>query len=121
MKQKKMRQKRIVGDVVRIDLSDGFWTYARVLDEATFAFYEGRVCEELPIDRIISLPVMFQVAVMDSAVNTGRWVVVGAAPLEGPLLTPQPKFMQDALRLDVFRIYHKGAIRPATKEECLGL
>jgi hypothetical protein len=114
-------QKRAIGDIVRIELGDGFHAYARVLEEALFGFYDSRVREDLPVDRIITLPILFYVPVMAHAVKRGRWVVVGSAPLEGALLHPPPRFMQDGIRKDEFRIYEKGKIRFATKEECIGL
>ena len=116
------RQKRVVGDIVRIDLGDGFHTYARVLEEGLFAFYDGRVNGELPVDRIVDLPILFQVGVMDYAVKSGRWAIIGNVPLDESLLNPPPQFMQDILRKDQFRIYEKGGkIRSATKDECVGL
>jgi hypothetical protein len=114
-------QKRAVGDIVRIDLGDGFHAYARVLEEALFAFYDSRLSEELPVDRIVALPILFQIPVMDYAVRRARWVIVGSAPLEDGLSNPRPRFMQDAIRKDEFRIYQSGRIRPATKQECIGL
>lgn len=118
----KRRQERIVGDVVRINLGDGFHSYARVLPEALFAFYDSRSKQDVPIDKIITSPVLFQVPVMDHAVKRGRWIVVGNAPLDQVLLNPPPRFIQDPLRKDHFSIYEKGGkIRPATREECVGL
>ena len=114
-------QGRVAGDIVRIDLGDGFHTYARVLSEALFAFYDGRITDKLSIDQIIALPILFQVPVMDHAVKRGRWVVVGNAPLDDTLLNPPPRFLQDALKKNLFRIYERGQTRPASKEECLGL
>jgi len=121
MAKKTNAQKRVFGDIVRIDLGDGFHTYGRVLEDASFAFYDGRVSEEMPVDQIIALPILFLVAVMNYAVTSGRWAIVGTAPLDDSLLNPPPRFIQDALRKDLFRIYDKGQIRPATKEECIGL
>jgi hypothetical protein len=121
MTGKMKRQSEAIGDVVRIDLGDGFHTYARKLEEGIFAFYDCRVKEELPIDQIISCPILFQVPVMAYAVKRGRWEVIGRAPLDDVLKNPSPRFMQDALRPQVFSIYEKGKIRPATKEECVGL
>ena len=114
-------QKRVIGDIVKINLGDGFHVYARVLAEASFAFYDNRVAEALPIDRIVASPILFWVAVMDYAVKRGRWVVIGNAPIDDSLLNPPPTFIQDALKKDFFQIYHKGQIRRATKEECIGL
>jgi Immunity protein 26 len=115
-------QKRVVGDIVKISLGDGFHTYARVLDEALFTFYDSHTKEEMPILEIITLPILFQIAVMDYAVKRGRWVIVGNAPLDDPRLKQRPQFMQDILRKEQFSIYEKGGkIRPAVKEECIGL
>ena len=91
---KKKAQRRVLGDVVRIGLGDGFHTYARVLPEALFAFYDGRVQDELPVSQIIGLPILFEVPVMDHAVKRGRWVVVGSAPLDERLLNPPPRFIK---------------------------
>jgi hypothetical protein len=115
------RQQRIAGDVVEVDLGDGSHTYARVLEEAMFAFYDCRTTEDLAVDAIIAGGILFIIPVMDHAVKRGRWIVVGSAPLNAALMNPPPRFMQDALNLDSFSIYEKGKIRSATKEECIGL
>ena len=115
------RQTRQLGDIVRIDLGDGFHSYARVLEEALFAFYDSRTEQAPPIDKIIALPVLFIVPVMRYAVTRGRWKVIGSMPLDVSLSNPPPRFMQDALNLNSFSTYHKGKIRPATMEECVGL
>lgn len=49
--------KRKVGDIVRIALGDGMHTYARVLPEASFAFYDYRGTEQLSVDQVINRPV----------------------------------------------------------------
>jgi hypothetical protein len=121
MKTRTKAQERVVGDVVKIDLGDGTSTYARVLEEALFAFYDSRVPDDIPIDRVVTLPILFQVPVMDHAIKRGRWVSIGNIPLDFSLLNPPPRFMQDALRKDVFHLYEKGQKRPASKEECIGL
>jgi hypothetical protein len=114
-------QRRRVGDIVKIDQGDGFHSYARVLEEGLFAFYDSRTREDLSIDQILARAVLFIVPVMNHAVTRGRWRVMGNASLEEALKNPPPRFMQDALDPDLFRIYEKGKIRPASKEECVGL
>ncbi len=115
-------QKRTVGDVVRIDLGDGFHTYARVLEKALFAFYDDHVRKALPIERIITLPILFQIPVMRHAITNMRWVIVGNTTLDKSLLNPPLFLMQDILRKGRVRIYEQGGtIRPATKRECIGL
>jgi hypothetical protein len=73
------------------------------------------------MERIIRSRVLFLVAVMDSAVKTGKWVVVGHSNLPPELATLPPKFIQDAIRKDQFSIYENGKTRLATREECVGL
>lgn len=113
-------QKRTVGDVVKVSLGDGTHTYARVLPEASLAFYDFRGTEELEIERIVGLPVLFYAAVMHHAIKKGRWPIVGHVPMDGRL-NPPPSFIQDALNENSFSIYEGGRIRPATRQECIGL
>lgn len=114
------RQRRIVGDVVRIDLGDGTHTYARVLPEASFAFYDARSRGDLVVEDVVGKPVLFIVAVMNHAVTRGRWARVGRIPLEEELSTVPPKFVQDALDETRFQVYEDGRMRPATRKECEG-
>ena len=65
------RQRRRVGDVLRIDLGAGFHTYARVLPEASFAFYDCRVGRDASLPEILASQILFQIAVMNHAVTTG--------------------------------------------------
>jgi len=121
MPTKPKRQKRVPGDIVRINLSDGHHTYARVLPDASFAFYDSRVKEDLSVEAIIKLPILFQLGVMDYAVTRGFWPVVGNIPLEPELLIPLPKFIQDPLKPTSFSIYFDGEIKPAPRKQCEGL
>jgi hypothetical protein len=115
------RQRRRVGDVLRIDLGAGFHTYARVLPDASFAFYDCRVVREASLPEILASQILFQIAVMNHAVTTGRWAMIGHEPLSGAMLLLPPKFIQDPIDKAIFSIYENGVIRPATREQCLGL
>jgi hypothetical protein len=115
------KQERRVGDVVRIGLDDSHHGYARVLPEASFAVYDYYGAEDLSLAELTKLPILFRVAVMDWAVKKGRWTSIGNAPLEPSLLALPPKFIQDKVNKGKFSIYENGQIRPASKEECLGL
>ena len=112
--------KRNIGDVLKIELGDGTHTYARVLPEASFAIYDARTTEDLTILETVERPILFYVAVMNHAVKEKRWPVVGHRTLEEGLQAP-PRFIQDALNKKRFEIYEHGRIRPATRQECLGL
>jgi len=115
------RQKRVVGDVVEIALGEGFHAYGITLREATYGFYDLRVNHRPSIDQIMTRPVLFRLAVMDSAVKNGRWTIIGHAKLSPELEILPPKFIQDAVRRDQFSIYENGKTRPARMEECYGL
>lgn len=114
------RQRRIVGDVVQIPLGDGTHTYARVLPEASFAFYDSRTSAEIEIANVVNLPVLFFIAVSTEAIRDRRWRVVGHVPLDDRLRTPA-RFIQDPYDADSFSLYKDGQIIPATRQECVGL
>jgi Immunity protein 26 len=120
LRQNKKSKKRNAGDVVSIPLPDGLHAYARVLPDATFAFYDSRTSEDLPVSEVISRPILFFLAVMDHAIKAGRWPIVGHLPLEEGL-NPPPRFIQNSLDKKSFSIYENGQIRPATRSQCRGL
>jgi len=63
------RQKRVAGDVVRIDLGDGFACYGRVTGDAGLAVYDLRTSEDVPLPDIMSLPILFHISVIDQAIT----------------------------------------------------
>jgi Immunity protein 26 len=113
-------QRRRTGDIVKIPLEDGTHTYARVLPDASLAFYDSRGTEDIEVSRIVTLPILFFAAVMYRAITRGRWPVVGHVLRDDGLRAP-PKFIQDPLDARKFSIYEDGQIRPASRQECLGL
>lgn len=115
------RSRRHEGDVVRVPLGEGLHSYARVLPQSVFAFYDCLTRGDLSPDGIAARPILFRVPVMFSAVKSGRWQVIGCVPLEPELLQPPAFFVQDALKQDRYSISVGGIQRPATREECLGL
>src|SRR5258708_38946992 len=108
---KRKTQRRVVGDIVKISLPDGYNTYARALEEGLFAFYDSRTQKALYLDEIIARPILFQVPVMRHAVTRGRWIKVGNVPLDKALLRPPPRFMQDALDKNIYHLYERGTMR----------
>jgi hypothetical protein len=115
------RQRRRVGEFLRIDLGDEYHTYARVIEDASYIIYDARTREELPVAEIATLPHLFQIAVMKHAVTRGRWRIIGQVPLTAIEAEPLAKFIQDPIRPEQFQIYEHGEIRPATRDECTGL
>ena len=107
--------------MVRIDLGDGTHTYATVMAEACFAFYDARTTADLAAGAVVARPVLFIVPVMDHAVTRGRWLRVGHVPLAGALAEPPLLFVQDKIDPAKFFVYRDGEMKPATRADCEGL
>lgn len=122
------RRRRIPGQIVEIGLGQGKKSYARVLNEPLFAFYDKiyDASNELNPSQMIELPVAFKIDVMNSAVTTGRWPVIGRIDLS-PDLEEVAKFCKQDIVTGALFIYQEVPDlapyfeRPATIEECEGL
>jgi len=117
---RKKRGRWRTGDLVRIDLGQGYCSYGRVLDDACVAFYDSRSKVELKPEIILARPILFQTGVMKYALTSGRWQVLGNFHLDPSLAKPRKFFIQDPLN-GSFSIYRGGRIKPATRSECRGL
>jgi len=116
-----MRQKRNAGDILSIDLGEGTFAFARVLDEPLMAFYDLNVgVPVLAVDQVIARPVLWRLWVMNYAVTRGRWRIIGNASLEEWLREEPTFFKQDSItsRLSHYREQQEV---PATLEQCLRL
>lgn len=113
-------QRRVIGGVLKVPLGRGWHAYAWTLPEVDFALFDLRTDAELPAAEVVTHPVAFRVMVNGSAYLDGRWPRIGKVtpPLE--MLAPVPTFMQDQFT-GQFSIYLAGDIRPATRDECIGL
>lgn len=109
-----------IGDIVKVDLGDGYYSFGRVLEEPLIAFYDKRVMETPPIDEIISSPILFKIWVMNHAITSGRWEVIFNKSLDDNLKQPVHFFKQDPINKQVC-LYVNSEEIPATKEECEGL
>lgn len=118
MTAKKGRGKRLVGNVVRIDLGDDTHTYAHVLHEPLLAFYDIRTSQEATLDEILDREVLFKIWVMNSAITSGRWPVVGHAEVPPELAERQWFCKQDSIDPRKLMLYSDGEELPATFEEC---
>ena len=110
------------GSFIKVPFNEKFHTYARVIAEKSFAFYDARTNQELTIGEIKNKPVLFIVPVFLSVVNSGRWTKIGTLPLESHFQKNPPMFMQDIL-LDpnILHIYENAQMKPASRKECEGL
>ncbi|MHB8254362.1 MAG: immunity 26/phosphotriesterase HocA family protein [Acidiferrobacter sp.] len=112
--------KRTVGDVVTIAIGKGTLCFGRVLAEPLMAFYDLQAKRIPSIKEIIYSPILFKVWVMNHAVTSGRWHVIGSAPLDVTLWESVKFFKLDPLSKESY-IYSNGEETPASLEECEGL
>ena len=122
MTEKKVKQHRTIGSIIKVPLNEDYHTYARILPGTSFAFYDHRTTDEIEdLTKIISSPILFIISVQNYAITRGRWLKIGKIPLEESLLKEPPRFVQDALNPEIFEIVENGNRRKATIEECMGL
>jgi len=121
MDRKLKRQTRTIGSLVKIPLESGFHTYARIL-EVEMAFYNVHTNKELTVEEILNAPKLFIATVYDDAITKGYWPKISKAiPLEKDLIETPPKYTQNRLNLNQYKIYYFDKTVAATKEECVGL
>jgi len=118
MKPKKV--KRRVGDIVKVDLGNQSFCFGRVLDEPLLAFYDLKTDKVMEIDDITRRPLLFKIWVMNHAITSGRWEVIGHRELEGFLTEPTIFFKQDMMSKEL-SLYVAGEEHPATRQQCKGL
>ena len=118
-----MSEKKIalnVGDIVKIDLENGTFCFGRVLEEPLLAFYDLNVTDDPSLEEIVSSPILFKVWVMNHAITSGRWPVIGSLPLDEDLQQPVKFFKQDPISKELC-IYINAEEIPASLAECDGL
>jgi hypothetical protein len=111
----------VPGDVVLIDLGDGASAFARVLEEPLMAFYGARYEGAPRLNETVVAPVIFKVCVMNHAVTSGRWRVVGHVPLTEDLLDPPVFFKQDPVTGLLSTTTDGSDESPASLEEVVNL
>lgn len=114
------KKQALTGDFMEIKLKEGVYCFARVLREPYFAFYDACSEDTQEVEELAARTVMFKLAVMNRALGSGRWRVIGHRPLEEELQLPIKTFRQDAISRKLY-VYVDGQERPATREECEGL
>lgn len=118
------RQHITVGAFLEIDLGNGYYAYARILERVSYAFYDLHSSNKVTdLNSIASKPILFIVAVYRSAVNSGRWVKIGKKPLEKWFEVLPNQFVQDALHPERYSLYNpnSGVMTETDRENCIGL
>lgn len=109
--------------MLRIDLGDGTYAFARVLPNSQVAIYAHRTSQIDALSPVVfDSQVLWKLTVMKSALVSGRWPVVDHRPLESELASPVEYFIKDRLtgRYSVYRS-SDGHTRDSTFEECKAL
>ena len=112
--------RRLIGAVHAVHVGNSY-VFCIALPEADFAFFDHRSPTLETPSELLLLPQLFRVAVHKSAWNRGRWPRVCVLEVPENLLQPVPRFMRDALKADQYSIYLNGNVRPASRQECVGL
>lgn len=120
--------RRKPGQIVRIDLGQGYCSYARVLNEPLLAFHDVQysAAQEVSLEEVIGSPVAFTLFVMNYAITRGRWPIIGRVDLSPELQVPPAFVKQDAFtgKLSIYQTLPELAPhyeRAATANECIGL
>ena len=116
----KKKIKRTVGDVVKISLGGDLFCFGHVLEEPLVAFYDLKTDRIPSLEEILQLPVLFKVWVMNHAIASGTWEVIGHRELSDSLKQPAIFFKQDPISKRVC-LYVNSKEIPASREQCEGL
>jgi hypothetical protein len=123
--QRVSKVRRREGDLLKIDLGDGCYSYAQVAAEPLVVFFEGGSADDLAPEDLSRLPVLFRLWVANHAVTSGRWPVIGRAALTGENRAEPFFYKQDAITGGL-ALYHSNFAatnweRTATLADCAGL
>lgn len=111
-----------VSDVVEIPLPDGTYAAGRLYNDASIGIFDARFSSPISINQVEKLPTAFVTACLDSAIDDGTWRVIGKIPFENSEEEwAPPRYIEDIVEPGNYDIYYKGKIRPATKDEIIGL
>ncbi len=116
--------KRKEGAFIEIVLPNGKYAYGRILQKASFAFYNIYSDNNISdINAIQKSEILFINSVYKYAITKNRWKIIGVLDIEPKLKELPMEFIQDNLAPTQFEIYNPntGEVRCAIKIECIGL
>lgn len=118
------RQQITTGSILEINIRNQYFTYAQILTEADYAFFDYKSEKRLTDFSVLNeVDILFIVAVYDKVITQGHWLKVAKLDLRENFKVKPMKFIQDAIYPEKFELYdpNTGEIRPAPKTECKGL
>lgn len=102
---RRSKYRLLEGDIVRIDLGDGWFGFGRKL-ASVWAFYDFRAQEDVGPEDVIKQLVLFKVWAGERAgLEKGLWKLLGNIPLTEEERQPVPFFKQDILDPTHIAIY----------------
>ena len=114
-----MKNRRLLGDVYQFKLPNNKYAFGRIFKDACIAIY-NEISDD-PSNLPEEEAYLFIVGIYDYVLESDDWVVVANRPFENDEdAWPPPMYIKDQLTGE-YRIYHKGKMRGATKEQCEGL
>lgn len=114
------RQRRVDGSVLVISLDEDKFAYAIVRPEPLISFYNITSSSILDVDDVVGSEIAFSVWVMNAAITSGRWTIIGRVELPQELIVCPDFFKVDPISKKYF-IYRNSVDIPSTKGDCVGL
>lgn len=85
------------GDLIKVPFKERVHTYARILAEGSYAFYDcPSTTDRTDFGAILKSAILFVAIVDIFAIKEGHWQVVTNIPLEAPLSTFYPRYFNPA-------------------------
>jgi len=118
--RKKIKYK--IGDIVAILLPNKQYAYGKIFHDSTIGIYKLVTRTIAPIEKVIQSQIAFYAGFFDTKILSGDWSIIGTQQFFSDEEDwPPPKYVQDILNPQKYRIYHKGMMRPATLKDIKGL
>jgi hypothetical protein len=115
------KQKRSRGDIVQVDLGNGFYGFGQVLESPLMAFFNLKAKVVPPVKDVVEHEVAFAVWVMKYAITDGIWPIIGHAEVNDEINERPPFYKQDRLSGKLSVTYTGAEEEPATYVNVLNL
>jgi hypothetical protein len=118
-----IKKKRIIvkeGDICKIPLDDGCYSYCMKIDRGEYAFFNHKSSIDITIDEIIKKDILFIVGVSRHTPRDGNWVKIGKDKEFSQSIEVPNSFTYDKhAKINKFSIYitEIGELRSSSLEE----
>lgn len=116
----KMKVKKKLGDFFSIPLSNGSYSYGRVLKDPLMGFYNLNNSSISDWKEVEKHPILFKVWTHENAIESGKWKIIGNKNLSNDLLESPYFYKQDQLDNEITK-YKDGKEYPCKLEDITGL